>query len=188
MQLQPRETPQDPGGRHGYHDLWRRRPRPPDLGSHTAGGGTISYSYDPASALASETDAHGTTNYHYDDAHQLSYLIHPQGSGTAMMLFDYDNAGRRTDTWLQTNATHSTWGGHSHTTYDGSGRVTHVVAQQGPATSSTTVLDQEYCLRPAPPRPAAAPPRPAATGRTSSGERTTTPARRPATPTTITTG
>lgn len=112
---------------------------------NTAGGGTISYSYDLAGALASETDAHGSTNYHYDAAHQLSYMIYPQGSGTAMMLFAYDNAGRRTDTWLQTNASHSTWGGHSHTDYDGSGRVTHVVAQQGPATTPTTVLDQEFC-------------------------------------------
>lgn len=113
--------------------------------ANTAGGGTISYSYDLAGAIASETDAHGSTNYHYDAAHQLSYLIYPQGGGPAMMLFDYDHAGRRTDTWLQTNATHSTWGGHSQTTYDGSGRVSHVVAQQGTATAPATVLDQQYC-------------------------------------------
>jgi YD repeat-containing protein len=74
------------------------------------------------------------------------------------MLFGYDDAGRRIDTWLQTNATHSTWGGHSHTTYDGSGRVTHVVAHQGPARSSTTVLDQQYCYQAGTTRPVAASP------------------------------
>lgn len=115
--------------------------------ANTAGGGTISYSYDLAGAIASETDAHGSTNYHYDAAHQLSYMIYPQGGGPAMMLFAYDNAGRRTDTWLQTNATHSTWGGHSQTTYDGSGRVTHVIGQQGPASAPSTVLDQQYCYQ-----------------------------------------
>jgi len=115
--------------------------------ANTAGGGTVSYTYDLAGAVASETDAHGPTNYHYDPAHQLSYMIYQQGGGPAMMLFDYDNAGRRTDTWLQTDATHSTWGGHSHTTYDTSGRVTQVLAQQGPASAPVTVLDQQYCYQ-----------------------------------------
>ncbi len=115
--------------------------------ANTAGGATISYTYDLAGAIASETDAHGPTDYHYDPAHQLSYLIYQQGGGPAMMLFDYDNAGRRTDTWLQTDATHSTWGGHSHTTYDTSGRVTQILAQQGPASAPVTVLDQQYCYQ-----------------------------------------
>ena len=64
-------------------------------------------------------------------------MIYPQGSGTAIMLFGYDNNGRRTDTWLQTNATHS-----AATHLDSSGRVTHVVAEQGPATAPTTVVNQ----------------------------------------------
>ncbi len=115
--------------------------------ANTAGGATISYTYDLAGAVASETDAHGPTNYHYDPAHQLSYMIYQQGGGPAMMLFDYDNAGRRIDTWLQTNATHSVWGGHSHTAYDASGRVVHIVAQQGPVTAPITVLDQIYCYQ-----------------------------------------
>lgn len=112
---------------------------------NTAGGGTISYGYDLAGAVASETDGHGTTTYQYDPAHQLTSMTYPSGSSTAITGFAYDNSGRRTDTWLQTNSAHSTWAAHTHTTYDSSGRVTRVLSQLGPATGPSTVLDDTYC-------------------------------------------
>jgi RHS repeat-associated protein len=113
--------------------------------ANTAGGGTISYSYDLAGALASQTDAHGTTSYGYDAAHLLTSMTYPKGTGTAVTRFANDANGRRTDTWLASNATHSTWAAHTHTDYDSSGRVQTVLGQRGPATGPTTVVNQTTC-------------------------------------------
>jgi len=112
---------------------------------NTAGGGTNTYTYDKAGNIASQTDAHGTTNYHYDDALQLEYMIYPQGGGQSQMSFAYDNEGRRTDTWLKSNGTNTTWSAHTRTTYDASGRVATVKSERGPATSPTAVIDLTYC-------------------------------------------
>ena len=121
-----------------------------DLGNtlttvNTAGGGTNTYTYDKAGNIASQTDAHGTTNYHYDDALQLDYMIYPQGGSTSQMSFAYDSDGRRTDTWLKSNATNTTWSAHTRTTYDASGRVSTVKSDRGPATAPTAVIDLTYC-------------------------------------------
>jgi RHS repeat-associated protein len=113
--------------------------------ANTAGGGTISYTYDLAGALATETDAHGTTTYGYDAAHLLTSMTYPKGTGTALTLFLNDVNGRRTDTWLASNAGHSTWAAHTHTVYDTSGRVQTVLGERGPATSATTVVNQTSC-------------------------------------------
>lgn len=113
--------------------------------ANTAGGGTISYTYDLAGALASETDAHGTTSYGYDAAHLLTSMTYPKGAGTAVTRFANDANGRRTDTWLASNATHTAWAAHTHTDYDSSGRVQNVLGRRGPATSPTTVINQTTC-------------------------------------------
>lgn len=113
--------------------------------ANTAGGGTISYSYDLAGSLATETDAHGTTTYGYDAAHLLLSMTYPKGTGTAVTRFKNDDNGRRTDTWLATNAINTTWAAHSQTVYDTAGRVQTVLGQRGPATSATTVVNQTTC-------------------------------------------
>jgi RHS repeat-associated protein len=113
---------------------------------NTAGGETISYTYDKAGNMKSQTDFHGTINYTYDDAFNLKYMIYPQGGNTSQMSFAYDDSGRRTDTWLKSNATNSTWSAHTKTTYDGSGRVVGVKSDRGPATSPTAVIDLTYCF------------------------------------------
>jgi len=116
--------------------------------ANTAGGGTISYRYDTAGALVSQTDTRGTTTYAYDPAHQLTSMTYPApklSSGHGTIGFANDPNGRRTDTWLATNADHSVWAAHTHLSYDSSGRVTRVISQRGPATSPTTVEDQTTC-------------------------------------------
>ncbi len=112
---------------------------------NTAGGGTITYRYDTAGALVSKADATGKTTYAYDPAHELTAMTYPKGSGTATIGFANDAEGRRTDTWLATNADHSVWAAHTHLGYDASGRVTRVLSQTGPATGPTTVTDQTTC-------------------------------------------
>jgi RHS repeat-associated protein len=113
---------------------------------NTAGGETISYAYDKAGNMKSQTDYHGTITYTYDDAFNLKYMIYPQGGNTSQMSFAYDDSGRRTDTWLKSNSTNSTWSAHTKTTYDGSGRVVGVKSDRGPATAPTAVIDLTYCF------------------------------------------
>ena len=115
---------------YGYDDLGRLTST-----ANTAGGGTIGYSYDLAGSLATETDAHGTTSYGYDAAHLLTSMTYPKGTGTAVTHFKNDDNGRRTDTWLVTNAAN----------YDTSGRVQTVLGERGPATGATTVINQTSC-------------------------------------------
>ena len=118
---------------------------------NTAGGGTISYGYDKASNLVSATDTRGTTTYAFDAAGiptQLTYVETDSGAPVNHILgFATDNQGRRTDTWLDTNTTHTTWVAHTHTDYDTSSRPTRVVAEFKTATSGTLVtsMDQSYC-------------------------------------------
>ena len=121
-----------------------------DLGKLLSAGNsfdavTTSYTYDLAGALASETTGMGTTSYRYDPAHQLTAMAYPQQGGTQYTYFANDANGRRTDAWLQSDAGHTVWAAHSHTDYDTSGRVVHVLGQNGPATGPTTVLDQSTC-------------------------------------------
>lgn len=72
-------------------------------------------------------------------------MAYPQQGGTQYTYFANDANGRRTDAWLQSDAGHTVWAAHSHTDYDTSGRVVHVLGQNGPATGPTTVLDQSTC-------------------------------------------
>jgi RHS repeat-associated protein len=113
---------------------------------NTAGGGTEAYGYDKASNLLTTTDTRGTTTDTFDAsgvATSMSYVK----SGTAHLTnFATDAQGRRTDEWLQSNTGNTVWAGHVHTSYDTSGRISELVAQTGPGTSSyTTVMDVSYC-------------------------------------------
>ena len=125
---------------YGYDDLGHLTST-----SNSYGGGTISYTYDLAGALATQTSAAGTTTYGYDAAHFMTSMAYPQNGGTQYTRFANDANGRRTDTWLQSDANHTAWAAHSHLSYDSSGRVTAAVGENGPATGPTKVLNQTVC-------------------------------------------
>lgn len=117
---------------------------------NTAGGGTISYTYDKASNLAATTVTRGTTNYAFDTSGVMTTLTYIQNLGgvpdPGILGFATDDQGRRTDTWLQTNSSHTTWTAHTHTDYATTGRVSRTTAAQGTGTASNTVvLDISYC-------------------------------------------
>ncbi len=113
---------------------------------NTAGGGTISYGYDKASNLASTTDTRGTTTYTYDDSGVPTSLLYQYNSGTHVLAFATDDRGRRTDTWMDANTSHTTWAAHSHTDYDTTGRVSRTTAQVGTGdTDNRPVMDLTYC-------------------------------------------
>ncbi len=121
--------------------------------TNTAAGGGEKYTYDLSGALASKTDTGGTTSYAYTAGHRLLQLTYPQNGGYLNTEFGYDSAGRRSDVWLESNSTHSTWKAREHTTYDNSGRVTAVLGQEGPVTGPTTVVDQTACYNAGSPAP-----------------------------------
>ncbi|WIB65267.1 RHS repeat protein [Curtobacterium sp. MCBD17_040] len=116
--------------------------------ANTAGGGTVSYGYDKASNETSDTEGGGTATYAYDPAGELTTAVLPNSSGTETELFQNDDHGRRTDTWVNSNADHTTRAAHMHTSYDTSGRV--VRQQTWTGTSDTTaslVFDTSYCYQ-----------------------------------------
>jgi YD repeat-containing protein len=117
---------------------------------NTYAGGTISYAYDKASNLVSTTDSRGTTSYTFDASGtptSLNYDTDLAGVVTPEVLtFQTDAQGRRTDEWLNASASNTVWGAHVHTSYDTSGRVTEVTAQEGSGDSSNrTIYDVSYC-------------------------------------------
>ncbi len=74
-------------------------------------------------------------------------MNYPQGSGSDTTFFAYDSAGRRSDIWMQSNAVQTMWAARENTTYDNPGRITAVLGQEGPATSTTTVVSQTTCYK-----------------------------------------
>jgi len=116
--------------------------------ANTAGGGTTGYGYDKASNVKTVTTGAGTTTHTYDAANVPTSTSYPKGAGTANLVYANDDKGRRTDTWLASNADHSTWAARTNTTYDGSNRVTAVKAWTGTGNSSNTVtFDTSYCYQ-----------------------------------------
>jgi YD repeat-containing protein len=114
---------------------------------NTANNNLITYTYDLAGALASVTNGLGTTSYKYDSAHELTEMDYPQGGSTLSTYFKNVN-GKRTDVWLQaggSNTAPTSWAAHEQYTYDSSGRITKVLAQNGPATGPTTVENETLC-------------------------------------------
>jgi RHS repeat-associated protein len=113
---------------------------------NTAGGGTIAYTYDKASNLVTTTDGFGTTTNSYDTSNVLTSTTYPHNGTFQNLYYTTDDHGRRTDTYLQSDAAKTNWQGHTHYDYDTSGRITHVKAETGPApTTITTVFDTSYC-------------------------------------------
>ncbi|WP_198675884.1 RHS repeat-associated core domain-containing protein [Kribbella monticola] len=110
----------------------------------TSGGGTLSYDYDKAGNLISKTDGHGTTTYAYDAANQVTQMTTPNGQKTA---FAYDNNGKRTDTWFNTNTTHTTFAAHTKTTFDTSGRISRTWTARA-SNDATKTFDTSYCYSP----------------------------------------
>lgn len=121
---------------------------------NTVAGGTISYGYDKASNLISTTDSRGTTTNAFDASGTATQMTYVHNAGTQVLGFATDNRGRRTDQWLQTDPTHAYWAVHTHTNYDTSGRVSEVIGETGPSsTSHTTVMDILYCYNSSTPAP-----------------------------------
>ena len=113
--------------------------------ANTATGTTVTYTYDRAGALASTTDGNGTTSYGYDAAHLLTSMTYPDSGSMQTTRFANDANGRRTDVWMQSNADHSSWAAHEQYSYDASGRITHALGQNGPASNPMTVVDETLC-------------------------------------------
>ena len=109
----------------------------------------ITYAYDKSSNLVSVTDVRGTTVNAFDDSGVLTSMTYQTGSGagatTKVLGFAVDDHGRRTDTWLRTDATHSVWTAHTHQDYDNTGRVSRVLSEVNPSGTVSTVVDISYC-------------------------------------------
>lgn len=121
---------------------------------NTAGGGTIRFAYDKASRETAVITATGSTNHTYDPAGKLTSSTYPDGAGTATQRYATDDKGRRTDTWLASNADNTTWAARTTTTYDASGRISQIRAWTGIGnTSNTAVFDTSYCYQAASPAP-----------------------------------
>ncbi|MDT8910042.1 RHS repeat-associated core domain-containing protein [Amycolatopsis sp. PS_44_ISF1] len=110
----------------------------------TSGGGTLSYGYDKTGNLTSKTDAHGATTYGYDAANQITEMTIPNGQKTA---FAYDDDGKRTDTWFDTNSAHTTFAAHTKTTFDKSGRISRTWTARA-SNDATKTFDTGFCYSP----------------------------------------
>ncbi|WP_181408443.1 RHS repeat-associated core domain-containing protein [Schumannella sp. 10F1B-5-1] len=124
----------------GYDQLGRLTSR-----VNTFAGGTISYGYDRAGNLTTTTDSRGTTTNAFDASGVPTQITYVKGAGTQVLGFATDNRGRRTDSWLQTNAAHTTWKAHSHQDYDTSGRVSRVIGETMDSGTIAKILDVSYC-------------------------------------------
>ena len=113
--------------------------------ANTAGGGTLTYGYNKNGAQTSLADSRGTTTQTYDTSGVLTKTTYPKGTGTASTVFVTNANGQRTDTFLSSNTSHTTWSASVHTEYDASGRVNRVTSKTGPASSPTIVSDMRYC-------------------------------------------
>lgn len=109
-------------------------------------GGTITYGYDKSSNLTTVKDGRGTTTNSFDDAGVPSKITYTKPTGTHVLEFAVDDQGRRTDSWLQSNAAHTVWKAHTHLDYDTTGRVSRSVAETRTDSGTvTTLFDTSYC-------------------------------------------
>lgn len=111
-------------------------------------GGTISYGHDKSSNLVTVTDGRGTTTNSFDTAGVPTKITYTKPSGTSVLEFAVDDQGRRTDSWLQSNPTHTVWRAHTHVDYDTTGRVSRSIAETRQDTTPatvTTLFDTSYC-------------------------------------------
>lgn len=124
---------------------------------NTAGGGTIGYGYDKASNQTSMTTSYGTWTNTFDASGVLLVTKYPKGTGFNFTDYATDNQGRRTDTFLQANATYTNsttstvtlptiYAGRTTTSYDNNGRVSEVKAVTHVTGSpESTTFDTQYC-------------------------------------------
>ncbi|WP_282947187.1 RHS repeat domain-containing protein [Cellulomonas endometrii] len=114
--------------------------------AHDRDDDPVSYTYDKSSRLATTTDGRGTTTYEYDAAGAQTAQVTAIGGQESWTRFAVDDKGRRTDTWLATNADNTQFAAHSHTDYDPSGRISAIWADRaGTGGSITEVVDTTYC-------------------------------------------
>lgn len=110
----------------------------------SSGGGTLSYGYGKDANLTSVTDAAGTTSYLYNSRNLMYQMTDPAGH---VWEFAYDADGRRTTTWFNTNSNESTWASKMLTSYDTTGRITRIQADEN-SSPSNAVFDTSYCYSP----------------------------------------
>jgi len=90
----------------------------------------------------------GATTHTYDASGTLTSTTYPNGASTATQRYATDDKGRRTDTWLATNADNTLWAAKTTTSYDASGRISQIRAWTGTGnTSNTAVFDTSYCYQ-----------------------------------------
>src|SRR5258708_23084502 len=109
-------------------------------GANTAGGKTLTYTYDPVGNLTSVDDGGGTRNYTYDSRNLLTSMT--TGNGI-LYTFGYDADGRRTATYFNTVSSNATWAARTLTTYDTSRPITLITTALN-STPSDLVFDTSY--------------------------------------------
>ena len=125
---------------YGYDQLGRLISR-----VNTFAGGTITYGYDKSSNLITVTDGRGTTTNAFDNSGVATKITYASGSGTKSVNLITDDQGRRTDSYLDANATNTFWLGHTRQEYDHSGRVSRSFAESMTDGVAVTVSDISYC-------------------------------------------
>ncbi|MBG6218920.1 RHS repeat-associated protein [Arthrobacter sp. CAN_A6] len=113
--------------------------------ANTAGGGTITYGYDRASNLTSVSDTRGTTTYTFDTSGAPTSMTYGPTGAQKTVNFATDDRGRRTDTWLDSDPSNTTWAAHTRNSYDTTGRITRVLAEQQNEFGTFPVVDLSYC-------------------------------------------
>lgn len=75
-------------------------------------------------------------------------IVYAKDAGTQTLVLGTDDQGRRTDTWLQSDAAHTWWTAHTHQDYDTSGRVSRSIGEtrDGSTQATTVVFDTTYCF------------------------------------------
>lgn len=104
---------------------------------------TITYGYDKAGNQTSYSDQDGAVTSTYDDSGVLTSTTTPAPNGTETINFVTDTNGRRTDTYVDSNADNSSWASRTHTDYDTSGRVKEIQGWIG--TTGQRLYDLVYC-------------------------------------------
>lgn len=128
---------------YGYDQLGRLISR-----VNTFAGGTITYGYDRSSNLTTVTDTRGTTVNSFDNSGVPTKIVYVHNAGTQTLMFANDNRGRRTDTWLESNADHTLWTAHTRQDYDTSGRVSRSIGETRASGNGaiTVMFDTTYCF------------------------------------------
>lgn len=122
---------------------------------NTVGGGTISYGFDKASNETSMTTSYGTWTNTFDASGVLWVTKYPKSSTFQYTDYATDSLGRRTDTFLQANASYTnsttstvilptSYAARYTTSYDDNGRIKEVKATTNGSTPATT-FDTQYC-------------------------------------------